>query len=189
VTTGSNVTNARAFVVSEGNGWYRAHLVARKSGSQTTMYAIAGAATGDGGASYAGTASAKAIYLWRGAMAVSAVPFIPSQTTSAAVSASSQVGSAINVKGWPASISGVLRAFDPVQVGNQLTFLTADLDSDAAGCGVMRVSPPVRAALADNSPVIVNTPMALMRLAGDISWPTTPGRFSGVELPLVEAVE
>lgn len=92
------------------------------------------------------------------------------------------------LKGLPPSTSGLLRVGDPVQIGNQLNFCTAQLDSDAAGLGVLQVGLPWRVSPADNDPVIFNRPMAKMLVANDIEWDTTPGQFSGFQLELVEDV-
>jgi hypothetical protein len=189
VTDGSNVTNSRAFVVDEGNGWYRLHLVVRKSGSQTTMYALCAAATGDGGASYSGTPAAKALNLWRGAMAVSSVPFMPAQTTTAATTGSTQTGTTVNVKGLPASTADLLKVGEMVESGGQMNRTTAMLKSDAAGLGVLTCGNPFRTTTND-TPILPNTPMCKMLLAPDqIDIDTGPGRFSPITLELVEAID
>jgi hypothetical protein len=67
--------------------------------------------------------------------------------------------------------------------------VASDLDSDAAGRGLLTVGLPWRVSPADNDPIHVNTPMAKMILASeDISWETGPGQFSSFQLEFVEDV-
>lgn len=187
--SGSNITNARYTITDMGGGWRRITLTVRKSGSQTAVYPSLYAATGDGAATYAGTGGATALYLWRGSAAISSVPVVAVQTTTTATTGTAQNGSRLNLKGLPASTQGLLRAGDPVQIGNQINFVTASLDSNAAGLGVLQCALPWRQSPADNDPVIINKPMAKMLLAGDsIDWETGPGQFSPFTIELVEDV-
>jgi hypothetical protein len=191
-TITGNVTNVRAHVVSMGNGWYRVHVTARKTSSQTTMYGYVGPATADNTSFYAGTDAAKAIYLWRGGMAVSGVPFMPGQTTSAAVSTTTQSGSSLRVKGLPVSTTGLLLASDMVEIqtslGSQLVILTSSLDSDAAGCGVLQFSPPIRGTVANDAWIIVNSPIARCIYSGPgMEWMTEPGIITTASIDLEES--
>lgn len=183
-SNGGTVTNTRAFIVSKGNGWFECHVVALiPTGTAITpllqMY-NAGAST------YAG--SGGSLYLWRAVLAQSSLPTRGALTTSAATSGASQTSSAIYVKGLPASTNGLLLAGDVVSCGGQGNIVTASLDADGAGRGVLQCANPWRAGLADNAPIIVHQPLVKMRPAGDIAWPTGPGQFSSFEIDLVEDI-
>lgn len=179
-------TNGRAFIQSAGDGWYYCAVVARAA-SASTLAMYAELADGSS-ATYVGSTSAS-VDCWRVGCAPSSMPTRGSQTTTTATTGTSQTGRALYVKGLPASTLGLLRAGDPVQIGTQMNFVASDLDSDAAGKGLLVCGLPWRFSPADNDPVHVNTPMAKMILASeDISWMTGPGQFSEFQLEFVEDV-
>lgn len=187
-STGGGWSNRRAFITSLGNNWYQCTLIARKTGAGTTATARAYAFSVDSGTNFAGDGTS-GIYAWRIGLVQSSVPVRLTQSTSAAVSASTQTGPGIYVKGLPPSTQGLLEAGDPVQIGGQLNFLTARLDSDASGRGYLQCGRPWLAATND-APVIINTPMCKMILATDtIDLDTGPGQFSPFQIELVEAIE
>jgi hypothetical protein len=179
-------TNPRAFIAPAGDGWYYCAVIARcpASASMQAYFALHNGSSetynGDGTSS---------VYHWRCGSARSSVPTRGALTTATATSGSSQTGSGIYVKGLPASTQGLLEAGDPVQIGGQINFLTARLDSDAAGKGYLQCGRPWLAATND-APVIINTPMCKMILATDtIDLETGPGQFSPFQIELVEAIE
>jgi hypothetical protein len=187
-TVGANWTNIRSFSVNLGNGWYGVTIVARKTNSATSLIARVGSAISDGSQSYTGT-NQDSIACWRATLAQSSVPVKLTQTTSAATSGTTQTGVTLNVKGLPASTSGILKAGDMVEIAGQINILTAPLNSDAAGLGVLSVGNPFRSATND-APIIVNTPMCKMLLSPDqLDIDTQPGRFSPFSLELVEAID
>jgi hypothetical protein len=63
----------------------------------------------------------------------------------------------------------------------------ASLDSDAAGSGYLRFSPPLRRAIADSAPIIVHRPMGRFMLTNDAGWGNSPGVFSDSSIELEEA--
>jgi hypothetical protein len=71
-TVGTTGAGATASITSVGNGWYRCS-VALTSGT-TTVSMGANAASADGATSYAGTASATAVYLWGAQLEVGSAP-------------------------------------------------------------------------------------------------------------------
>jgi hypothetical protein len=188
VQNGANWANARATVVNMGNGWYRVSLVARKTNAATSVVALIFSATADASAAYAGSAATVATLMWRASMTLSNVPALSTQTTSAAVAASTPSGSALSVKGLPVSTAGLLLAGDWVEIDGQLKMVTASLDSDAAGLGYLQFSPPLARAIADSTPIIVHKPMGRFILSGDSAgWSNEPGPFSSASLELEEA--
>lgn len=188
--SGANWSNVRAHVVSQGQGWYRITVTARKTNAATSLTCAIQSATADASFTYAGSAATDAICVWRACASPGSVPSRGSQTTSTAVaSGTAQTGSGIYVKGLPVSTSGLLKAGDMVQMGNQINIVTAPLDSNASGLGYLQCGNPWRASIADNDPLIVKTPMAKMILASeDMSWETGPGQFSPFQLEFIEDV-
>lgn len=184
--TGGNWSNLRAAIVSLGNGWYYCSLIVRKTNAATSITGAAYAESTDSGSGFAGNGTSF--------VAVSDIDLSPSSSharittsTSAAVAASTQTGIAIYIKGLPASTSGLLLAGDQFEIDGQIKFLTAPLDSDAAGGGYLQFSPPLRRAVSDNTPVIICKPMGRFMLAGDSGWANEPGVFSTAALDLEEA--
>jgi len=187
LATGAQWANTRAFCVPLGSGWSLCYIVSRKTNLATAVTFGIRLATSDGGESYTGN-GASLIYAWRATAAMSAVPTRLRQTTSAAASAESQTGSSLFVKGLPESQTGLLLAGDQVEIDGQIKFLTAPLDSNAAGLGHLQFSPPLRRSVADNAPIIVCKPMGRFMIAGDSSgWSNEPGVFSTAALDLEEA--
>jgi hypothetical protein len=185
---GANWSNRRAFSVDMGGGWFMCCIIARKTNAATVLRGYIGLATADGTSSYAGNGSSY-IRAWRATFAQSSVPVRLTQTTTTATTGTTQTSNRLYVKGLPASTQNLLYAGQMVQIGGQINQLTAPLDSNAAGLGVLICGNPWRSP-SDNSPVIVNTPMCKMQLASDtIDVETGPGQFSPFMLELVEVIE
>jgi hypothetical protein len=182
ITTGSGWSNARAFVTALGNGWYRVDLVARKTGSSTTVNPFAQVASADSTPASSGT-----IYLWRGGAYPSGVPFRSAQTTSSATTGTSQTGASIYLKGLPASTSGLLKAGAQIQISSYVRHLTSSLDSDAAGLGLLQLDEPIPNGTTDGEFVIFCSPMGRFMLSSDLGYSVEPGIFGDAELELVEA--
>lgn len=193
IANGSNWLNTRAFIRPMGSGWYACHVVARKNtGAATSVNAVIGLATADGTDSYTGTGS-NLNYAWRATLAQSSLPVRLSQTTAAATGGTSQSGSALHSKGWPASSSGLLLADDQFEVitsrGSELKILTAPVNSDAAGLAYMQFEPPLRGAPSDNSPIIVHQPMGRFIYTGEsVGWDNDPGFFTSASCDFEEAI-
>lgn len=157
VGSGGNWTNARAFVTDLGGGWSGVSLVARKTSAGTTVTPRIYLATGNTVSSYTGTSSE--LYAWRATLAQSSVPARLVQTTSAASTGTSQTGSALYLKGLPASSNGLLLPGDYFEINGEIKQATAALNSDAAGLGYLQFEPALVRSPADNDPVIVTDPM------------------------------
>jgi len=187
-TTGANWANLRTFIVSEGSGWYRCTIVARKVSAATQVSGYIGAATANGTSNYAGSTASAAI-LWSDAsLAQSSVPVRKTRTTTTSTTGSSTAGAGgVYVKGLPASTAGLVTAGDRTEVNGEMKLATASLDGDAAGLGYLAIEPVLRAAPADNAPVIIGQPTGRFVLTEDASWQTRPGMFSDFVLPFIEA--
>lgn len=187
VSTGANWSDQRNFVVDQGNGWYRLHIVARKTNAATSIFLRADLATADAGNTYSGNGTSLA-YIWRGSAALSSVPVRGMQTTSAALDAADQTGTSLWLKGLPASSTGLLVPGDQVQIGTELIQVAASLDSNEAGIGYLTLHRPPRTAPDDNDPVIVNDPLGYFMLAdSENGWENIPGRITNASVSLIEA--
>lgn len=155
--TGANWSNLRIFSRDLGTGWYQITLVARKTNAATSLSCTIALATGDGSASYSGDGSSY-ISAWRATLAQSSIPTRLVQTTSAASTGTSQTGSALYTKGWPASESGMLLPGDWFEINGELKQITAPVNSDAAGLAYMQFRPGLADSPDDNDPIIVHEP-------------------------------
>lgn len=185
---GANWANARSFITPLGNGWYFCCLTARKTAATTTVSPQIGPASANGATGYAGAATT-ATYAWRATMAQSSVPVRLVQSVGASVAAIAQTGSALYIKGLPASTNGLLLPGDWIEVNKEIKKVTAALNSDASGLGYLQFSPPLRNPPADNDPVIVNTPMGrFVFSATENGWSAVPPYFASSTFDLVEAL-
>lgn len=184
--TGGNWSNRRSFVTDLGNSWVRCVLIGRKTNAATGITVSIMAGSADGTDSYVGASTA--LHLAYATLSTSSVPMREVGTTTTAVSGATLSGLGINVKGLPVSTVGLLVAGDQVEIDGQIKFLTASLDSDSAGLGFLQFSPPLRRAISDNTPVIINKPMGRFMLAGDdLSFMNEPGVQTMAALDLEEA--
>lgn len=201
IATGANWANLRTYSNALGNGWWRYHLIARKTSAGTTLTLRIDLATADNTASYTGDGASLA-YCWRaglspGGAAVSlanvaaGVPFIPVKTTTVVASAP-PTGNAMRVKGCPVSTNGLLLPGDWVEIltsrGSELKIVTSALNSDGGGCGLLVFAPRLRGTVTDGTPIHVNRPMGRFVFLGDASeWLSDPGRYSSAQFDLEES--
>lgn len=186
--TGANWTNPRAFVVNQGNGWYRLTIVGRKTSAAVAMTAVIYIADSLTLTSYTG--SSRSIAAWGASLAQSSVPvrYVATTTTAVASGTSQSPAGPLHSKGWPASTNGLLLPGDQYQIGNQLHIVVAPVNSDAAGLAVIEGYPARRSAPADNAPVVINQPLGRFFLEPDVNgWSNKPGIFSDAEIVLAEA--
>lgn len=155
---GANWLNLRTFSTSVGNGWYVVTIVGRKTNAATSLTANIRMATADNTQSYTGDGTSN-IYAWRATLVQSSVPTRLVQTTTTASTGTSQTGSALHVKGLPASTNGLLLPGDWIEIGGELKQCTATLNSDAAGLGYLQFEPQLVRSPANDDPVIVTDPM------------------------------
>lgn len=173
--TGANWSDLRTTVEDMGNGWWKFSATAYKTNAATALTTRILAATANGTNSYLGVTGSDAIQVWEATLAPSSVPTRLSRTTGAAIDgAAGQTGNALYVKGCPVSTSGILKEGDIVEVGNNLVFCTASLDSDAAGLGYLQFGPSLVTSPADSEAVIANYPLGRFIQASD---PQITNRF------------
>lgn len=188
VGTSGTATNARAFSAPMGGGWYACWVIARLPSGVPNGIMIRLLSGGSG--SYTGTTGE--IGVWRAGCAASSVPTRGMQTTTTAdTDGTSQTGSALYLKGLPASTNGLLLADDLAEIitpsGSQFVRSIAPLNTDAAGLGYWQFEPPLRESPADNAGVIICNP--LMRAMLDdrtVRWTQRHAGFVDLEFTAVE---
>lgn len=82
------------------------------------------------------------------------------------VDGNDQVGGTLLTRGWGASVTGILKAGDYIQVGNRLHKLNQDADSDSSGEAALEIWPDLRSpSPADGLAVITEDAKGLFELA------------------------
>ncbi|HEY3679033.1 MAG TPA: hypothetical protein VGL45_09955 [Bradyrhizobium sp.] len=188
--TGANWTNIRSYIKSLGNGWYQCTIVARKTNAATSLGVLLSLASADNVNTYTGASFG--LQIWRATVALSSVPVRLVQSIGTAFAALAQTGNALRIKGLPVSTSGLLLAGDMVEIdlptNSQLVRVTARLDSDAAGLGLLQFENTLKQSPADSAAVIIQQPMGRFVLAGStLGVEYTPGVFGQASLEFVEA--
>jgi hypothetical protein len=90
--------------------------------------------------------------------------------------------------GWTHSVTRILKAADWFQVGYRLYRTCEDVNSDSSGNATISVWPSIRETPANGTPLILNSPKGLFRLANNrraIHW--SPARLTTISLQCVEA--
>lgn len=105
------------------------------------------------------------------------------------VQGASQVGTTLITDGWTPTQSGALLPGDYFQVGTELKMVVAATVVNGAGVGTITFEPPLRAAPADNAPIIKSNPVCIMRLESNnqMGWDVEPPLFYAVGLAAVES--
>jgi hypothetical protein len=187
--TGTGWNYRRAFIRRLGDGWFYCALVATKTNSNTTLEGLLVAQNADSTATFAGDGTF-GVRVFRPALAKSGVPVRLTTTTASTVpSGTAQTGSAIHVKGLPASTNGLLLPGDWIEINQQLKMVTASLDSDAAGLGYLQFRPRLHRPVADNDPIIVTKPMGKFLLRDGAQWNNRYGLYMDIDLTLDEVYE
>jgi hypothetical protein len=184
--TGS-ATSGKSYIQSLGGGWYYCAVITLLPAATTNVncqtFLVSSTSvlyTGNGAGN---------IGVWRLGAAASQYPVRLTQTTTAAVTGTSQTGAALHLKALPASTNSLLLPGDWVECSGQLNMVTAPLNSDAAGLGYLQLQRSFTTTPADNAPVIVNRPMGRFLLAEDeVSWGSRPGILSDFSVSFVEDI-
>ncbi|HEV2324564.1 MAG TPA: carbohydrate binding domain-containing protein [Terracidiphilus sp.] len=95
---------------------------------------------------------------------------------------------ALYTKGWPASVSALMLPGDQFQVGYRLHRVCEQVNSDGSGNATISVWPSLRETPPDGTPLTLNRPQGLFRLADNrrvIHW--SPSQLTTVSLKAIEA--
>lgn len=183
VTLTGAATNGRAFIVSLGNGWYFAAVIARLPSStsitaQVNMHNTVSA-------TYAGTTGA--VFAWQVGATLSSVPVRNSVAhNQAAPAGTPPTGGMMYLKGLPASTDGLLLPGDFFEVNGELKQVTMSLDSDAAGRGIVQFRPGLARPPADNDPVIILNPLGRFAMTEDPRMSLQFGSYADASLSFEE---
>lgn len=83
------------------------------------------------------------------------------------VNGASQTGKTLVTDGWGASVTGILKAGDYIQLSNRLYMVTQDASSDGSGNATLDIFPRLRESPADNSAIVTVSCKGLFRLSSN----------------------
>jgi hypothetical protein len=195
------ITNAAAIPLTSGAG-YVARVVAAP-GNQVA-YKIQGGTTPGaldvfsdapatiGYTRYPFTAPGANFYLSLFCNTIVAADFINYALASVArcplVNGANQSGAALIVDALPPSANNLLLPGDWIGINMELKRVSAPLNSDSSGNGVLQFTPPLRASPANNDPIVINAPMGRFIMStNETPWESDPGIVSTYTLDMVEA--
>lgn len=105
------------------------------------------------------------------------------------VDGASQTGNELDTKGWTPSVSGILKAGDYIQVGDELKIIIADADSDGSGNATLTIRPELRVSPSDSSALVVSNARGLFRLSSNIrGWDADHLPIYGINFAIREAI-
>ena len=110
------------------------------------------------------------------------------------VDGASQAGGTLATKGWSASVSGILKAGDYIQLGSgaatRLHQVLEDSDSDSGGLANLTLWPDLRDSPADGAAIVTQSPKGTFRqTANDSGWSTDDRGLTEITLSLIEALD
>jgi hypothetical protein len=108
------------------------------------------------------------------------------------VAGAGQTGTSLVVYSLPTSTPDLLSVGDQFEIvtsrGSELKIVTAPVDGDAGSGGLIRFVPPLRGTVADNSPIILQTPMSRYVSVGQVpEWSNEPGFVTRISMDLEES--
>jgi len=91
------------------------------------------------------------------------------------VKGASQTGNSLITDGWGASVTGIMKAGDYIQLGSgisqRLHMVVADANSDGSGDCTLSIEPALRVSPADNLAITTSSPKGVFRLSSnDTEW-------------------
>lgn len=110
------------------------------------------------------------------------------------VDGASQAGGTLTTRGWSASVTGILKAGDYIQLGSGVTTrlhqVIEDADSDSGGLAALTLWPDLRESPADGAAVVTQSPKGAFRqTANDSGWTTDNRGLTEITLSLIEALD
>lgn len=182
--TGTTWTSARVSIASLGSGWWRCCICGTKIDASTSLKMRIIAATANGTNSYLGVTGSDAIVPWRATITQSSTWVREVQSTTAAIASQAQTGNTMNVKGLPASTSGLLLPGDAFEINGELKTVTAALDSNANGLGILQFAPALFRSPSDSDGIVIAQPMGKFILVENASWVNNYGVYADFEITL-----
>ena len=87
------------------------------------------------------------------------------------VKGADQTGNSLITDGWTASVTGIMKAGDYLQIGSgieqRLHMVVADANSDGSGDATLSIEPALRVSPADNAALTVSSAKGVFRLASN----------------------
>lgn len=83
------------------------------------------------------------------------------------VKGANQIGQSLETDGWSASVTGILKAGDYIQIGNRLYKNLNDVNSDGSGNATLDIYPRLREIPADNAPITTTNTKGTFRLSSN----------------------
>src|SRR3954463_10292223 len=108
------------------------------------------------------------------------------------VNGASQTGEDLATDGWTASVTGILKAGDWIQLGTgssaRLYMVMVDANSNGSGQATLTIRPKLRSSPGDNSAIVTNSPVGVFRLAVAPGWTLDRAKVAqGLSFVAVEA--
>ena len=106
------------------------------------------------------------------------------------VNGAGQTGTSLITSGWTISITGILKAGDYFQVGNELKQITQDINSSGAGAATLVFEPPLRNAPSNGASIITTNPTCIMMLNSDdmAAWDIDEALHYGMTFSAIESL-
>ncbi|CAB4165458.1 hypothetical protein UFOVP820_50 [uncultured Caudovirales phage] len=191
LTTGpgnASWTHPRAYVSSEGNGWWRICIAGRKVDSSAILSNYVMMSNTAGNVNYQGTGSGF-IYVHGLSLAKSSVPVAYTATTTVAYAGAAPSTDLVKLKGGPVNVQGALRSGRLIEIGGELKTLVSDVDFDALGLGIARIRPSLFRAPAIDAAVHVSRPFGKFVLRNSAEVINRLGTYADIVLEMAEIYE
>lgn len=181
-------THARAYVTSEGNGWWRISVAARKVSSANVVAAQLFLSNTAGAYNYASNGSGF-IYVADASLAQSSIPVGYTATTTAANTGTLPTSDLINLKAGPINIQGALKSGQLIEINGEMKMIASDVDFNGLGLGTARIRPTLFRAPAIDDDVHVSRPFGKFILRNAPEAINNLGNYVDVSLEMVEVLE
>lgn len=108
--------------------------------------------------------------------------------TGISVFGGNQVGGNVITQGWPPNSPNLLLRGDYIEIGDELKFVLADVNSDAAGRAAIKIAPWLRRNYVGGTTVNVRYPCGYFKLPDDDNGvQRRPGMVNSISLNLIES--
>jgi hypothetical protein len=105
------------------------------------------------------------------------------------VKGASQTGQSLITDGWTASVTGILKQGDHIQIEDRLYMVMVNANSDGSGNATLDIWPRLRAAPADNAVVTINNCTGIFRLvSNEMPWTHKSADRIEIAFSAVEAI-
>lgn len=96
----------------------------------------------------------------------------------------------LETEGWTPNQQVALEVGDYIAIGNELKMITQAAEADAFGRATLHIAPPMRRAPAVGTPVVVNSPSCVMRMADDrAAWGITAPSLYAMSFDCIEVLD